>query len=355
MDDRRGLQSLTANEITSILKSNGYDAVVTDFTTKIIGTGQMGQNIRFDLTYADAKSAAKGPDAVVGKFPSPSSEFRETVKSAYLNEINFYRLIRPGVDMQTPDILATSIDEETGDFVLLMEDLAPAEQGDQIRGCTVEQATTAVSELAKLHGPNWGKESLKSYAWLNGTDDAPIVPVDLFKELWPAFKERYADRITTREVELGEALAANVEAYAEPFAGPRCAIHGDYRLDNMLFGGPSGGYPLAVVDWQTLAYGSPIQDLAYFMGTSPLPEDRARVERDLLMTYLEGLKHYGVSDYPFDHLWADYRRYSWAGYLMAIIASILVVRTDRGDDMFMAMAKRSAQLADELDAIELWN
>jgi hypothetical protein len=35
---------------------------------------------------------------------------------------------------------------------------------------------------------------------------------------------------------------------------------------------------------------------------------------------------------------------------MAVFASMLVGRTDRGDAMFMAMAIRSAQMAAELDA-----
>ena len=39
-----------------------------------------------------------------------------------------------------------------------------------------------------------------------------------------------------------------------------------------------------------------------------------------------------------------------AGLVMAVIASMLVVRTTRGDDMFMVMANRHAQQALELDA-----
>ena len=35
---------------------------------------------------------------------------------------------------------------------------------------------------------------------------------------------------------------------------------------------------------------------------------------------------------------------------MAVFASMMVGRTDRGDAMFMAMANRSAQMAAELDA-----
>ena len=39
-----------------------------------------------------------------------------------------------------------------------------------------------------------------------------------------------------------------------------------------------------------------------------------------------------------------------ASLIMAIAASMLVGRTERGDRMFMAMADRSAQLARDVDA-----
>ena len=57
--------------------------------------------------------------------------------------------------------------------------------------------------------------------------------------------------------------------------------------------------------------------------------------------------------YSFEQAWNDYRWYSFAGYVMAVVASILVVRTDRGDDMFMVMAHRHGQQALDLGALEL--
>ena len=44
-----------------------------------------------------------------------------------------------------------------------------------------------------------------------------------------------------------------------------------------------------------------------------------------------------------------YRLGAPAGYVMAVIASMLVVQTDRGDDMFMVMARGSAAQSLRLD------
>ena len=68
-------------------------------------------------------------------------------------------------------------------------------------------------------------------------------------------------------------------------------------------------------------------------------------------TYRDGLDAYGI-DYGWDACWEAYRRFSFAGVRMAVIASMIVVQTDRGDDMFMAMASRHAQQALDLDAME---
>jgi hypothetical protein len=62
---------------------------------------------------------------------------------------------------------------------------------------------------------------------------------------------------------------------------------------------------------------------------------------------------YGVTGYPLEQCWDDYRRSSHASLLMAVIASMIVGRTERGDRMFIAMADRSAQMAADLGAATL--
>ena len=52
-------------------------------------------------------------------------------------------------------------------------------------------------------------------------------------------------------------------------------------------------------------------------------------------------------------MWEDYRRYAFGGLIMAVVASTLVRRTDRGDEMFITMADRHARQALDLDSLEL--
>ena len=65
------------------------------------------------------------------------------------------------VDVSRPHCYLAALESGTANVVVVMEDLAPAEQGDQIIGCSVEQATLAVDEAVKLHGPRWGDPALQ--------------------------------------------------------------------------------------------------------------------------------------------------------------------------------------------------
>jgi aminoglycoside phosphotransferase (APT) family kinase protein len=168
---------------------------------------------------------------------------------------------------------------------------------------------------------------------------------------WSGFRERYAPRLGDDVHEAGDALFANLERYLTRDSEPWTVVHGDYRLDNLLFG-PVGASapPVTVVDWQTCAHGPALNDVAYFIGAGLLPDDRRTYERDLVRRYHDGLISAGVTGYDFDRCWTAYRNGTWSGLIMAIAASMLVERTERGDDMFMAMAHRHARHALDLDA-----
>ena len=343
---------VTSSWLTDVLAQAGYSVTVTGFTKRNVGTGQVGQNVRFALSFDGDRTA---PDTIVGKFPSsdPESRAAGTSQLTYKREANFYKHIKPTVDIQTPVPLYVDFEEETHNFVLMMEDLAPAVQGDQITGCSADHAVRAMDEIAKLHGPRWGDESLDDFDWLSGSSKSSFtLGPDVYLLLWEGFKDRYQDRLTKDELDLGTEFSTVFEQFATRYDGPRCVTHGDYRLDNMLFGTEDGGYPLAVVDWQTVGYGAGAADVSYFIGAGLLPEDRQQHEKDLVKRYHDGLSAYGVT-YAFDDLWAHYRRFSFSGYVMAVIASMVVGRTERGDDMFMAMAKRHAQQAIDHDALSL--
>ena len=90
--------------------------------------------------------------------------------------------------------------------------------------------------------------------------------------------------------------------------------------------------------------------MAYFIGGCLSTEDRRAHEPDLLAHYHDALCRRGVRDYSLEQLRADARRDTFAGILMAIVASMVVQRTERGDLMFLTSTTRHAQHALDVDA-----
>jgi len=347
--------TITPEWITRALGQSGIDAVVDRFEARTIGTGQVGENIRYRLAYTGAVPQ-NAPATVVGKFSSRDEVSKEGGKrtGTYLREFAFYRLYAHSVGMRVPRTYAVEFDFDTHDFVLLMEDQAPAVQGDQMQGCTLEQARNALSEAAKLHASHWRDPDLDQRSWLSGTRTAPsVLGPDHYRTFWAQFTQRYGDRVDPAARALVDPLMANFERWSETAGNaPRCLVHGDYRPDNMLFRSPRGGATVTIVDWQTVGVGPGAADVAYFLGGALLPDIRKEVEDDLLQHYFDCLSRYGVTDYSLDNLHRDYGKHAFGCALMAIIASALVVRTDRGDEMFLTMFHRSCRLAQDVGTLD---
>ena len=66
----------------------------------------------------------------------------------------------------------------------------------------------------------------------------------------------------TEHIEDMETLIAWLEKNEPPDDGRASLVHGDYRIDNMIFK-PDGSRLLAVIDWELSTIGHPFSDLAY--------------------------------------------------------------------------------------------
>ena len=94
-------------------------------------------------------------------------------------------------------------------------------------------------------------------------------------------------------------------------------------------------------------------DVAYFLGGSLEIEDRRAHERDLVRTYYDGLIAAGVTNFTWEQCWEEYRRQPFWALAMAIVAPMAVERTARGDEMFMALLRRTCQQIIDLGSLDL--
>jgi len=326
-------------------------ARVVSIEARSIGTGQVGENIRYTLSWSPPRPDL--PQSVVVKCPSTDELSLATAAatSTYVREVGFYRDLRGRLPVPTPKIYRLEEDLNANQFLLLMADITPAVAGDQLAGCGLTQAELAVGAAADLHAATWGRgQELGELSWLEMPSlENQAQRVELYQLFFDGFVDRYRQHLSAEQVEVGRWIGEQISSLSEAsLASTLCLVHGDYRLDNLLFGSSPAVAPITVVDWQTARIGPGPSDIAYFIGAGLTPDDRRLHELQLVDRYQRALRERGV-DVESETIWQQYRLGSTTGYVMAVVASQIVGRTERGDEMFLAMATRHAQQIIDLD------
>jgi aminoglycoside phosphotransferase (APT) family kinase protein len=151
-------------------------------------------------------------------------------------------------------------------------------------------------------------------------------------------------------------LSANIPA-TDQGGADATLIHGDYRLDNMIFH-PTKPEILAVLDWELSTLGNPLSDLGYFSIIYHLPSDIAGVpglgglaldalgipsEEEFVSAYMRHIGHYDSSQQPYFVVFSLFR--------LAAIAQGVYARAKQGvasatnAEAVGQMARPCAQLA----------
>ena len=317
-----------------------------------IGTGQMAESYRVKFT----RDSASKIESVVVKVPSQNENSRGASRATrcYELETSFYANLREQVDVDTPRCFHVWYDAPTDDFVLVLEDIVGSTQGDQISGATIEQAEASIAQLVKLHSPLWGSAKINELHWLpKHSVNTATGTSQLLQAMFPSFADRFSDLVDPEILSLGARLVSNIERYYAAFPSVLTIAHRDFRLDNLLFTHSVNDVIVKVVDWQTVGAMPGASDLGYFIGASFTVEDRRNYEQNLVKSYCRDLnaRQIGVS---FNDIWAQYRLFGTSGYIMTIVASVLVKQTDRGDAMFAAMANRHGQQMIDMETEKLF-
>ena len=221
----------------------------------------------------------------------------------YLTECRFYRDLAPRLAIETPEVFALTVDESTGDFTLLMEDLRSRGRGLGVatEPVTVDEVAAVLRTLAALHAPFWVRADLATeFPWLDSPLDSAFVR--FWCDAGPRLARRHlGDRHRGRVV--GDrpwvhdrVWAAFGALVADLATGPETVLHGDVHVGNTYYlpasdgATPRGG----ILDWQLMLRGNWSVDVAYVVMTALDPATRAAHERSLLRGYLAELARLGV-------------------------------------------------------------
>ena len=344
---------ITAEWLTERLSAAGVivGATITAIRWEPIGTGQVGDSARLHLTYA---SAGAGPASVVGKFPAADQTSRATATAfgLYRKEVGFYRELHHVLDVRVPIPHVAESDADGADFVLIFEDLLPERGGNQLLGCTLDDARAAVRQAAALHAPSWNNQAVIGAEWLKVKPATISMIKGLYANAQAIFVERYSGVLEPEYMAICAGLEQLHDSWIGRDSGVKCLIHGDFRLDNMLFGIHAGSEAIAVLDWQTVAVGNALTDLGYFMGCGIGPALRRAHEGELLELYCAEMTARGVP-LTVPQIWDDYCIGALHGVSTAVFSSAYVERTPRGDDNFLSMARGACDLALEHHSLDI--
>lgn len=317
-----------------------FDGIVTAVKPEEIGTdvGFIGEVYRCHLSWQPSEIPL--PPSVIVKVPTQNDEnfAMGDGLQLYEREIMVYRELAPSLGLPMPGFLYAANDPDPAPwierpllflfdrlpirginwligqflkfagkskrrYVLVLEDIVDARPPSQAAGGSLDDARSALQVLAAFHAHNWMRAEVvasQSRVWpfdraCRAYEAGYVRNLDAFRA---RYRSRVGDDVLNRLDEIQErATRLNRELAAAPWT----LIHGDYRLDNLLFR-PDGD--IVVLDLQGLAYGCPAVDVAYFVTTALNVEHRDEEQR-LLHTYHDALVEAGVTSYSFEDLVND--------------------------------------------------
>lgn len=343
---------VTPEWLSAALSGRGTPVAVTDVDVVAIGTGQTGATYRVTVRYATAPGDL--PRTFVIKLPAQDDTVRDRVVIGYRSECAFYSSVADRVQVPTPRCFYSEISEDAMEFALLLADQAPALQGDQLAGCDAAEARLAVTALAGLHAPSWCDPVWLDFPGIafGRPDEAGATGMgEVARMSADITLAKLGDRMSADDRETFSDAMALVTPWLLSEYDRFALLHGDYRLDNLLF--DPDRTRVSVVDWQTLGVGLPARDLAYFTATSLNSQLRASIEEELVADYHRALSACGVTDYDRETCWRDYRLGVVQAPLISALGFAFAASTERGDDMVLAMLSRGCRAIRELGTLDL--
>jgi Ecdysteroid kinase-like family len=355
-------EQLTIGWLTDTLRASGAlgaDRSVSgfDITPVGAGTGLLGMVMRVHVRYEGGTPGSE-PASLVVKFSHPVEANRAIAMNTnmYAREVSFFHDIAGSVDVPKPFCHFAAVDTDAGENIVVLEDLGAYRAGDQVAGVSPDDVKLIIDAIAPLHAKYWGK------------CDVPLLAN--FMRIDSSYAEKFPPSVyATWENCLTlfpEAIAADVKPHVAKYvdclpqlhaamgARPQTVVHGDVRLDNVMFGGGDGQHPVVMVDWQAIMVSNPLHDLAYLLSQSLDVEVRRAHEAELVEYYHERLGSLGVQDVTLQQCWDGYD----TGVLFLfsyplIIGGFCQMDDPRGVELARAVLERSSATVSDRGLLRL--
>jgi hypothetical protein len=331
---------------------------ITAVDVQIIGEGVgfVGELARVSLSYDSPPACAI--TSLIAKVPTTNVGFKHVgmLLGLYEKEHGFYQHVAHRVTISVPTAYFNHADKERQEFMLLMQDMAPMRPGNQLESCSLAEAEMILREVASFHATWWAHPELESFAEWLPTSGSPYMYVaeGAYRQSLPTLRPNFGFFLSDHVIETAERLLPvfHDASAAGPFREPHTFIHGDFRLDNMMFG-PDGEF--AMLDWQLPFKANALWDVTYFLAGNFEPAWRQAHQDHLVHVYHDALLAAGVTAYPFEQCWEDYRANGLVllSYLVTTAADVdFSTFDDRGRELIVQMWSRLGVFVDDMGSAE---
>jgi len=390
----RSLDELTPTWLTSALKDSGIlkGANVKHIDSEVLGTGSgfMGEVLRLKLTYDEIEPGA--PVSLIAKIPTSVRKNRSLglFGDIYENEIGFYESIGKKMNIGVPRCYYSAMSKvgigkdkrieriEKGEnapvwwvaffssmsrfllrfsrkrFILLLEDLSHLRVGDQVDGCTINEAHRALTTIAKVHAQFWNSGELNQLGFVMPMDVGAEVTQKFFQKHIPDDQSGLTGRLSDRNLLQLNWLGGNGAALLRGLsASSFTLVHHDFRLDNLFFS--DNDDEVVLFDWQLPSIGAPGYDVAYFLSAMNLEKLGLTDVRSLLDHYYSALLEQGVEHYSRERLQWEYEA-SLLLVLQLVVSEqfgLADFGEERGTDLISLWLQRLSVQLDSVDCEEL--
>jgi hypothetical protein len=332
--------------LEQVLRGAGYELRVTGLKIEPIGAGNVSDTARIAI-----EAEGRGPRSVVAKFRPATEEARAHAmgSGAYAIEAGAYELFRKASGgCRTPVVYSLVASDDN--INLVMEDLSETTRpGNQVAGCSIQDAAATVTQLAKLHQSFWPMSEECAPSWAIRMPISGDYWVEVLRAAAPIAAERFADHLPARHIAIIEESAKLSRTWHD-LKHPTMAItHGDPRVDNVLFDDQNGGEAI-LIDWQVTGVRNPMHDVGYFLSGSISIEDRRKCERDLLDLYAQQFTQ--AEGYTRRQIEDDYRVQLVSGLMTTAAAVGLLPDVPKVNELLLALLERNCAAVDDWQSLK---
>ena len=348
---------LTAEWLTDLFHASGTlpnHISITEVSQSTVGegTGMMSELCRLHLTPSSQVSDL--PATLIAKYPSRNPTNREVAMSfnLYEREVRYFAELDAQTTACAPPTHIATLDGDN--FVIIMQDMQDYAVGDQTAGADLHQSELAIDELARLHSAFYGQ--VDHLDWIPGIADSYHADnmYNFCGGAWDVMVDAFADSVPPPITALKTPFLAKLPALQQRMnASPRTLVHGDFRMENILYGTQPEHHKAVIIDWQGPLLGQGLVDVCLMLGQSTRTSIRRAHERALLDRYVAGLRAEGC-EYPGADVWLDYRLshlYNWV--YVAVVSGTLDSSNATAHGWMSKMIERQVHTTLDLDLIPL--